>query len=85
MLSTLTQPVHQKAIDLGRTFTKAAIAELSLAEIRRMTQDELVRVVQTVRMSFLEDDDLERLHYLDRPTLLRLAFLARRTCRNQGY
>jgi hypothetical protein len=85
MPSTLTRPAPLKAIDPGRTFSKAAIAELSPAEIRRMTHEELVRAIRTAQMSFLRNDELEHLQYLDRLTLERLAYLARRTCRNQGY
>lgn len=85
MSSTLSPVRPSKAIDYGQTLTKAAIAELSPTEICRMTHEDLVRVVRAGQMSFLHPDELNHLQYLDRSTLERLVYLARRTCRNQGF
>jgi hypothetical protein len=85
MSNMLTQRDRGVPADEARPFTKAAIAELTRRQISRMTVDDLVCVIRTVRMAYLHDDLLDRLKYLDRPALERLAYLARRTCRNQGY
>jgi len=45
----------------------------------------LIRVVQAAELPWLSPRTRERLLYLDRMTLERLAHLARRCCRNQGH
>jgi hypothetical protein len=73
----LKQPATQTRFD------KAAVAELSPQRIEAMSTGELSRAVRDVGV--LHFCDAERLELLDRPTLERLVYLARRTCRNQGY
>ncbi|MBW3542689.1 MAG: hypothetical protein KY476_20690 [Planctomycetes bacterium] len=64
-------------------FDKAAVAELSPRRIEAMSTGELSRAVRDVGVLHFCDET--RLELLDRPTLERLVYLARRTCRNQGY
>lgn len=65
-------------------FDKTAIASLSLAEIADMTKDELIDVIRGAELppSVLRN---ERLRYLNRPELERIAHLAHRCCRLRGY
>ena|SRR5579862_9847678 len=72
-----TAPKHE--------FDKASIAALSRDQIEKMPTDELVRVVRSSKIPFIRGDAADRLGLCDLETLRRLAFLARRTCRNQGY
>ncbi len=64
---------------------KRDIAELSSTQIARMTRDELLRIVRDARMELLHRDIADHIELYDRETLQRLAHLARRCCRNQGY
>ena len=63
-------------------FGKESVAELSLCEIEAMTRDNLGNAIRAVVVPFVDDD---RLEFQDRRTLLRLLYLARQCCRNQGY
>ena len=63
-------------------FDKAAVAQLTQEGISEMTTDELVAAIQTVTLPSGRSFDLRM---KDRSTLERLVYLARRTCRNQGY
>ena len=63
-------------------FDKESVAELSLVEIESMTHDDLLSAIRAVVLPFVDED---RLEYQDRQTLLRLLYLARQSCRNQGY
>jgi hypothetical protein len=65
--------------------TKVDIANLSLADIRQMRSDELVEMIRFADVPLFRGSAIEHLPYSDRATLERLAFLARRTVRNQGY
>lgn len=64
---------------------KATIASLSQSDISQMTCDELVRVIRAACMALPRTNIDEHLGCYDRPTLERLAYLARHCCRNQGY
>jgi len=64
---------------------KASIATLTQDEISRMTCAELVRVIRGAGMPLMRTEIDKRLDCFDRTTLERLAYLARRCCRNQGY
>ena len=64
---------------------KATVASLSPPEISQMTCAALVRVIRSAGLPFVRSDIDGRLEGYDRPTLERLAYLARRCCRNQGY
>jgi hypothetical protein len=63
-------------------FDKVAVAQLTHDRISQMSADELVAAIQTVT---LPSGRGLHLRMKDRPTLERLVYLARRTCRNQGY
>jgi hypothetical protein len=65
--------------------SKATIASLSQSDISQMTCEELVHAIRGARMTLLRSDIDEHLGCYDRTTLERLAHLARRCCRNQGY
>ena len=64
---------------------KPLIAELSNTAIEQMTSDELRHVIAASEHPWTGRRLERRLAYCDRETLLRLAYLARRCCRNQGY
>lgn len=55
---------------------RATIARLSAERIRQLSRSELVRVVRVSQIPVRSG----RLDYLDRPTLERLAHLAKLTC-----
>jgi hypothetical protein len=63
-------------------FDKVAVAGLTQVVISEMAPDELIEAIQTVALPSGRHLDLRM---KDRPTLERLVYLARRTCRNQGY
>ena len=69
-------------VDQQPCFDKVAVAQLTQEGISEMTADELVAAIQTVTLPSGRSLDLRM---KDRPTLERLVYLARRTCRNQGY
>lgn len=85
MLRIIRQSRQQLRHEVAAELSKADIAELSPNQISRMTNDELAAVVHTVRMSFMPANSFDHLQFMDREALIRLVFLARRTCRNQGY
>ena len=60
------------------------VASLSEFEIRRMSDDQMVRIICSIRGQHLLDELAERLPYLDRATLTRLTFLTRRYCQNRA-
>jgi hypothetical protein len=62
---------------------KESIAEASSRQISRMTRVELARLVLASPLPGLRADLHEHLYYLDRPSLERIAHLARLCCRNQ--
>jgi len=68
--------------DVSMHFDKGSVAELSLCEIEAMSRDDLLNAIRAVIMPFVDDD---RLEFQDRRTLLRLLYLARQSCRNQGH
>ena len=68
--------------DDHRRQLKRAVAELTCSAIARMRRRELVFAIRTARLPWLDGAD-RRLADADRPTLERLAFLARRVCRRQ--
>lgn len=65
---------------------KSVVAELSESAIDNMTCDELVRVIRAAALTYALHSNFDhRLPYYDRATLRRMAYLARRCCRNQGF
>jgi hypothetical protein len=73
------------AVGAPSAFSKPEIAGLSIGRIQAMSDAELVQVVHAARLPCLDNATLGRLHLLGRERLERIVFLARRTCRNQGY
>ena len=64
---------------------KPTIAELSNGTIEEMTDGELRRLIAASGHPWRSNRLDRRLAYCDRETLIRLAYLARRCCRHQGY
>jgi hypothetical protein len=64
---------------------KSVVAGIPYAAIAAMTREELVRVIEAADLPVLGPRASDRLPYLKRTILERLAHLARRCCRNQGY
>tara|TARA_R110002111_G_scaffold227346_2_gene288932 strand:- start:61804 stop:62151 length:348 start_codon:yes stop_codon:yes gene_type:complete len=95
MQTTGSWTLHEKTHDCARSQTESfcddqadaldhtLIADLPNEQIRRMTRAELVRIVQAANPAFLTERCRNRLPYLDRVALERLAFLARFCCQNQ--
>lgn len=85
--SDLSAPAHDRQDFAAGTrgFTKPEVAELSAAAICNMSADELSAVVRAADVALFAERVTGHLEYYDRRALERLAFLARRTVRNQGY
>ena len=69
---------------MSLSYARARIASLSPVEIESMDRSHLVEIVResgAARSTELED----RLEFVDRLTLERLVYLARRRFRNRGY
>ncbi|MCY2967373.1 MAG: hypothetical protein NT069_27685 [Planctomycetota bacterium] len=65
---------------------KSSIANLSATAIKAMTEEELARLILAAELPQRMYPDLERrLQWLERPTLQRLAFLARHCCQNENW
>lgn len=64
---------------------KSTVAEIPSGLVSKMSREELIRVVQAAELPWLTPRSRERLLYLDRMVLERLAHLACHCCRNQGY
>lgn len=83
-----TSPTRHSADDRfesSRPWKKAEIAELSASDVSELSADDLKDVVRMVNTSLPQPLIERRIAGLDRPALERLAFLARRCCRSQGY
>lgn len=75
-----------ESFDLSEALDKSTVADLSSSAIDQMTCEELVRVIIAAELpQYLGRWRSFELPYGDRAALLRLAHLARRCCRNQGY
>lgn len=72
-----------------RHYHKSEIAALSLCDITELPREDLIAIIKSVPTAFAQTQEAdrlsERLDFLNRKTLERLAFIARRCCRNQGY
>jgi hypothetical protein len=65
---------------------KSSVAEMSAGLIDSLGPEELIRVIYAADLPVVFCHELPaRLAFCDRETLRRLAHLARRCCRNQGY
>lgn len=65
------------------TTNPEVVAALSSRQISEMSRDALLQAISTVPPPFLTDEQLGRLRYSDRPTLERMAHLARHCVRNR--
>ena len=74
--------VPSSQVELVRT--KNDIVNLSLAQIRKMSREELIALIRLADVPLLHGGAMVHLPYADRDTLERLAFLAQRMLRNQG-
>lgn len=88
--STLEEiPVEPKQMTVSRPpadfWSKSAVACLSALQISRMSNYSLMEVIELVQHYLPQSIVRSRLQLCDRATLERLAYLARRICRNQGY
>lgn len=82
---TPTAAEFQSATDMELSFDKSAIAALTTTELGAMSCQELATVVEAADVPMLSSQTRQRLSLMDRATLERLAHLARRCCRHQGY
>ena len=78
----LSGAARRTAVD---DFDRAAVAALSDRDVLEMGDDELIWTIQATRLPFADSALCTRLKQLDRPTLEKLLYLARRCCRNLGY
>jgi len=69
----------------GEPFEKWNVAVLSCDQIDRMDRRELIVVIRAAKMPLIRPDMDDRLEFCDSDMLRRLAYLGRRSCRNQGY
>lgn len=80
--SAAIRPPAGSELESEHEFNKEIVAGLTDECISGMTTGELVEAIETVA---LPSHSSSNLHMKDRDTLRRLVYLARRTCRNQGY
>lgn len=64
---------------------RSRVADLAVSQIEQMNDGELIEVIRSADVPWHGATFTDRLPFYDRSTLLRLAFLARRCCRNLGY
>src|SRR5579872_4775328 len=69
----------------NRRFDRPSVAKLAIGTIAEMSREELIRVINGSDLPLVNSSNRQRLKYLDRASLERLAQLGRRRCRNQGY
>jgi hypothetical protein len=68
-----------------RRFDRPSVARLAIGTIAEMSREELVGVIEGSGLPLINKSSRQRLNYLDRGSLERLAQLGRRCCQNQGY
>jgi len=69
----------------NRRFDRPSVAKLAIGTIAEMSREELIRVIEGSDLPLINSSNRQRLNYLDRASLERLAQLGRRCCQNQGY
>lgn len=84
-MKTLDQPRSRTNGQSTAGYTKGLVAEMSMTDIHRLSNDKLVALILAAEVPLFRKDVNDHLPYYDRTTLEQLAFLARRTVRNQGY
>lgn len=67
----------------GEALDDATIGELSSTEISQMACDEMLWMIRAARLPLFPVANERRLELLDRKTLERLVYLARRCCHNR--
>jgi hypothetical protein len=82
--STRAQQIVQAAIP-EEPFEKWDVADLLCDQIDRMDRRKLILVIRAAQMPLIRPDIDPRVEFYDSETLRRLAYLGRRSCRNQGY
>lgn len=70
---------------LWSVWNKSLIARLTALQISRMNRQTLVKLVEYVQNELPQPVADDCLQTLDRQTLVRLSFVARRICRDHGY
>lgn len=70
---------------LWSVWNKSLIARLTALQISRMNRQSLVKLVEYVQNELPQTVADDCLQTLDRQTLVRLSFVARRICRDHGY
>jgi len=83
---SLTRERNSKVQTAARdeALDKSAVAEIAMGLFSKMSPEQLIGVIRAAELPLVDARTLERLQYLDRTTLQRLAHLAQRCCRNQG-
>jgi len=76
---------NAQAATRDEALEKSAVAEIAMGLFSKMGPQQLIRVIRAAELPLLDARTSERLQYLDRATLQRLAHLAQRCCRNRGY
>lgn len=66
-------------------WTKGAIAKLTASAVEQLPDEDLVEIIAQMNSYLPQRLGRKRLEFSERATLERLAFLARRCCRHQGY
>jgi hypothetical protein len=84
MSAAITSPAPPRALPLPRP-DRAEIAELSPRDLRMMSDPELIAVIRGADLPRINRMPPGKLEFADRVVLERLAYLARRCCRQRGY
>ena len=83
--SEVGETKRSKSVTWNGALDKSAVAALSYSAIMSLTREELIRVVEAADLPMVVPHTRDHLQYLDRVVLERMAHLARRCCRRQGY
>ena len=75
--------VEQWSRQEKRRFDRPSVAHLAIGTIAEMSREELIRVINGSDLPLVTSSNRQRLKYLDRASLERLAQLGRRCCRNR--
>jgi hypothetical protein len=82
--SAKEQSVEQWSRRENRRFDRPSVAHLAIGTIAEMSREELIRVINGSDLPLVTSSNRQRLKYLDRASLERLAQLGRRCCQNRG-
>ena len=84
-VSSISAPPSEVASIGQELFEKSEIAALTRQQIDEMNQEQLIRVIRGANMPLIRANVDQQLDFREFDILRRLAYLARRCCRNQGY